>query len=57
MRELKQLALAVAILITIVFGLTACDGDTGAGSYDTTPHGVIYIPPIGTTPGIGPIFY
>ena len=21
------------------------------------PHGVIYVPPVGNTPGIGPIFY
>ncbi|AEL17920.1 hypothetical protein TRIXIE_39 [Mycobacterium phage Trixie] len=57
MRQLKNLAVAIAILITVVFGLTACDGDTGAGVYDPEPHGFIYIPPIGTTPGIGPIFY
>ncbi|AEK07340.1 hypothetical protein PBI_MYXUS_69 [Mycobacterium phage Myxus] len=51
---MKKLLLAL-ILPLVIVGLTACD--PGEGSYDTDPHGVIYVPPMGKQPGIGPIFY
>ncbi|QJD50244.1 hypothetical protein SEA_IWOKEUPLIKEDIS_41 [Mycobacterium phage Iwokeuplikedis] len=57
MRELKQLAAVILLFVMVVFGLTACEGDTGGSTTDTYPHGYIYVPPMGKTPGVGPIFY
>ncbi|AHJ86650.1 hypothetical protein CRB1_39 [Mycobacterium phage CRB1] len=59
-KELKQLAVVAAVAIAVIFGLTGCEDpckDGGCGTDDTYPHGVIYVPPMGKSPGVGPIFY
>ncbi|QBJ04868.1 hypothetical protein SEA_ELEPHANTOON_67 [Mycobacterium phage Elephantoon] len=52
---MKKLLLAL-ILPLVIVGLTACEGETST-TYDTNPHGFIYVPPMGKSPGVGPIFY
>ncbi|QFG11581.1 hypothetical protein PBI_BOGOSYJAY_68 [Mycobacterium phage BogosyJay] len=52
---MKKLLLAL-ILPLVIVGLTACEG--GTSTYDPNPqHGFIYVPPMGKSPGVGPIFY
>ncbi|WXX09773.1 hypothetical protein [Mycobacterium phage MS619] len=56
--EIKKVIAAALLAIAVIFGLTACEGDTGGSTTtDTYPHGFIYVPPMGKTPGVGPIFY
>ncbi|AVJ50785.1 hypothetical protein SEA_OLANP_41 [Mycobacterium phage OlanP] len=50
--------IAAALIALATVGLTACEPVESDGSYDDTyPHGFIYVPRVGTSPGIGPIFY
>ncbi|QGJ89015.1 membrane protein [Mycobacterium phage QueenB2] len=56
--EIKKVIAAALVAIAVIFGLTACEGDTGSSTTtDTYPHGFIYVPPMGKSPGVGPIFY
>ncbi|ASJ79778.1 hypothetical protein KIY83_gp67 [Mycobacterium phage Fameo] len=56
--EIKKVIAAALVAIAVIFGLTACEGDTGGSTTtDTYPHGFIYVPPMGKSPGVGPIFY
>ncbi|AGS82721.1 hypothetical protein ANNAL29_40 [Mycobacterium phage AnnaL29] len=47
---------AILIAVAAVLSLTACEGGTTTTD-DSYPHGFIYVPPMGKTPGVGPIFY
>ncbi|QGJ88821.1 membrane protein [Mycobacterium phage Yecey3] len=53
---MKKLLLAL-ILPLIIVGLTACEDLDQPVPYDPNPHGFIYVPPMGKSPGVGPIFY
>ncbi|BBC43858.1 hypothetical protein [Mycobacterium phage GS4E] len=58
-REVKQLIVVAALAIAVIFGSTACEDPCKDGGChtDNNPHGVIYVPPMGKSPGVGPIFY
>ncbi|AJA43250.1 hypothetical protein PBI_GADOST_37 [Mycobacterium phage Gadost] len=43
------------VLLALVLGLTACEGDSGGSDYDG-PNGVIFMPVRGNPVGI-PIFF
>ncbi|QDF18459.1 hypothetical protein SEA_RACHALY_64 [Mycobacterium Phage Rachaly] len=54
---MKKTIAAALIGLAAVLGLTACDPHDAPASNDTYPHGFIYVPPVGKSPGVGPIFY
>ncbi|AHJ86405.1 hypothetical protein 40AC_41 [Mycobacterium phage 40AC] len=53
---MKHLAAAILMAILVIFGLTACEGDSGTTSDYDGPNGVIFMPIQGNPVGI-PIFY
>lgn len=54
--ERKPMKLVTAlVLLALVLGLTACEGDSGGSDYDG-PNGVIFMPVQGNPVGI-PIFF
>ncbi|ASR86491.1 hypothetical protein SEA_CHANGELING_39 [Mycobacterium phage Changeling] len=48
---------AVLLAVAFIMGLTACEGGSTTTTDDSYPNGFIYVPPMGKTPGVGPIFY
>ncbi|AGM61560.1 hypothetical protein SEA_SOILDRAGON_42 [Mycobacterium phage SoilDragon] len=55
---MKETIAGILLAVAMILGLTACDGETSTTNDDDTyPHGIIYVPRVGTSPGIGPIFY
>ncbi|QXO13344.1 hypothetical protein SEA_TROOPER_67 [Mycobacterium phage Trooper] len=54
---MKKIIIA-AVAAAAVLGLTACEDPCKGGCpVDNNPHGFIYVPPMGKSPGVGPIFY